>query len=392
MYNVLNNLVPIKGTVDYTSFLEVFPSLQTLKTTPQDSYYHAEGDVWTHTKMVCESLINLEDYQNATQDEKFIMFYSSLLHDIAKPQCTKHEEDGRITSAGHSKRGAIDVRIELWKKAIPFHLRESIVNIINCHQVPFFAFNQKAKGNHSIRTPEFLAHQLSWQMPLHLLINVAKSDMLGRTYVGKQESMEEIHLFEELCLEEQCLYQPKKFFNNNTRMKYFSSNGSISPDYEFYTQTGSEVIVLCALPASGKNTWIEKNGNNLPTISFDDTKAEYGLKENDNIGKAVHDTIDKAKELLRKKEPFIWNSTNINPQMRKKTLDLLYSYGAKVEIVYLEVTEKEIKDRNSKRDSTLSNKKIDEMLFKWDVPTAIESHSIIYEIDKIPDNKPKHRK
>ncbi len=381
MYNELKSLLPKQnGKIEYTSFLEVFPSLELLKTTPQDSYYHAEGDVWTHTKMVCDSLVGSSKYWSSSEDEQFIMFYSCLLHDISKPACTKHEE-GRITSKGHSKRGAIDTRIDLWKKEIPFYLRESIVNIINCHQVPFFAFNQIQKGNHQIRTPEFLAHQLSWQMPLHLLINVAKADMLGRTYVGKQQSMDDINLFEELCLEENCLYQPKKFFNEQTRMKYFSSNGSISPDYEFYTEPGSEVIVMCALPASGKNTWIQKHGNNLPTISFDDTKAEYGLKENDNVGKAVHDTIDRAKELLRKKEPFIWNSTNINPQMRKKTLDLLYSYGATVKIVYLESAEKEIKNRNTKRDTTLSNKKIDEMLFKWDVPTSIEAHSVSYEIN-----------
>ncbi len=381
MYNQLKSLLPSQnGKIEYASFLDVFPSLELLKPTPQDPYYHAEGDVWTHTKMVCDSLVEQNDYWQSGQDEQFIMFYSALLHDIAKPACTKYEED-KITSKGHSKRGAIDVRIDLWKKETPFHLRESIANIINCHQVPFFAFNQKSKDNQAIRTPEFLAHQLSWQMPIHLLINVAKADMLGRTFIGKQQSMDEINLFQELCLEENCLYNPKKFFNDNTRMKYFSSQGAISPDYEFYAENGSKVIVLCGLPASGKNTWIEKNNLDIPIISFDDAKEKYGLKENDNIGFAIHETIDEAKKLLREKKPFIWNSTNINPQMRKKTLDLLYSYNATVEIVYLETDEKTLKLRNTKRNTSLTNKRIDEMLFKWDVPTPIESHTIKYDIE-----------
>lgn len=387
MYTELKLLLPKKnGNIDYTSLLEVFPSLKALKTTPQDSYYHAEGDVWTHTKMVCQSLIEDRNYWESNEDEQFIMFYSALLHDVAKPSCTKFE-DSKITSKGHSKRGAIDTRIDLWKKEVPFHLRESIVNIINCHQVPFFAFNQKSTDNQAIRTPEFLAHQLSWQMPIHLLINVAKADMLGRTFIGKQQSMDEINLFEELCLEENCLYNPKKFFNDNTRMKYFSSQGAISPDYEFYAENGSKVIVLCGLPASGKNTWIEKNNLDIPIISFDDAKEKYGLKENDNIGFAIHETIDEAKKLLRAKKPFIWNSTNINPQMRKKTLDLLYSYNATADIIYLETDEKTLKLRNSKRDTTLTNKKIDAMLFKWDVPTPIESHTISYEIFNVKLDK-----
>lgn len=377
-YNKLNSLV---GTKDYDSFLELFPQLKELSSTQQDLYYHGEGDVWTHTKMVCDVLLSLSEYQKSTDEQKFIMYYSALLHDIGKPACTKTEEDGRITSAGHSKRGAVDARIDLWKKEIPFHLREAIVNIISCHQVPFFAFNQKAKegSNYGVRTPEYLAHELSWQMPLDLLINVAKADMLGRVFSEKQKSMDDIELFEELAREENCLYQAKQFPTPATRMKYFSSRGAISPEYEFYIEPGSEVIVLCGLPASGKNTWIEKNYPNLPVLSFDDAKAELGLTEKDNVGSAVHMVIDRAKELLRKKEPFVWNATHLSKQMRGKTLDLIYSYNGKAKIVYLEAPECEIKKRNSLRDTTLANSKIDSMLFRWEVPTAIESHEILYE-------------
>lgn len=45
----------------------------------------------------------------------------------------------------------------------------------------------------------------------------------------------------------------------------------------------------------------------------------------------------------------MWNSTHLSAQMRKKTLDLLYAYSAKAEIMYLEMPEKEIYRRNGKR-------------------------------------------
>lgn len=387
LYNEMLYALPKPGALIDTNysmeyFFDLFPALIELKTTPQDAYYHAEGDVWTHTKMVCQALIDCEEYAQATERDKFVMFYSSLFHDISKPPTTKHEDDGRITSKGHSKRGSVDTRILLWKNEVPFDIREDIVNIVATHQVPFFAFADdpnKTGQNKPYRSPEYIAHQLSWQLPLNLLIAVAKADMIGRHYVGKQDCLDDIDLFKELALEQNCLYQPKDFPDDVTRMKYFRSTGAISPEYPFYKETGSEVIVLSGLPAVGKNTWVENNAKGLEILSFDDAKEALGLVQGDNVGEAVHMVIDRAKELLRRKEPFVWNATHLSQQMRDKTLDLLYNYDAKVKLVYLEAPEDEIKKRNNLRDSTLPNSKIDEMLFKWEVPTKLEAHEVIYE-------------
>lgn len=366
------------GNTSYAVFPVLFPKLEKLSSTPQDAIYHAEGDVWTHTKMVCDALLEDDYYQNASDDNKFIMWYSALLHDISKPDCTIINDDGRISSAGHSKRGAIDTRILLWKMNIPIAIRESIVNIIATHQVPFFAFDDKPKEGKILRTPEFIANSLSWQLPLDLLITVAKADMNGRYYYDKKKSLDDIELFKELALEQDCFNKPKQFYDDNTRMEYFSSTGGISPDYKFHKDIGSEVIVLSGLPAVGKNTWCEKNCKGLEILSFDDAKEALGLSHGDNVGKAVHMVTDRAKELLRAKTPFVWNATHLSLQMRNKTLDLLYRYNAKVRLVYLESEESVIKSRNSKRDTTLPNSKIDTMLYKWEVPTRIEAHIVEY--------------
>lgn len=383
IYEDMLSLLP-KSNISpkYELFYELFPLLKELEKTPQDAYYHAEGDVWTHTKMVCDALISLPEYLQASEKEKFILFYSALLHDISKPACTKLEESGKISSAGHSKRGCIDSRIMLWKANIPFDIREDICNIIATHQVPFFAFADKpgkiGQENKPIRTPEYIANQLSWQLPLHLLITVAKADMIGRHFAEKQNCLDDIALFEEVAKEEDCLYQPKKFADDNTRMEYFRTTGQISPDYPFYKEIGSDVIVLSGLPAVGKNTWVNQSGKDWEVLSFDDAKESLGLAHGDNVGKAVHMVIDRAKELLRKKEPFIWNATHLSTQMRKKTLDLVLGYNAQVDLVYLEAPEIEIKKRNSQRDTTLPNHKIDEMLFKWEVPLKLEAHNVSY--------------
>lgn len=376
-YQKLIDLLPSSLSVNYELFINIFPSLKILEHTPQDKYYHAEGDVWTHTKMVCDQLIKMKEYQQANLEEKFVLFYSCLLHDISKPQCTKIEEDGRITSKGHSRLGSIDSRIVLWKMGVPFHIRENICNIIANHQVPFFVFN-----NRSNKSAEFMAHKLSWELPLNLLITVSMADMKGRTFIDKDKTLDDLSLFTLLAEEENCLYQKKIFPDNNTRLKYFRSNGEISPEFSFFKETGSNVTVLCGLPASGKDTWVANYADGRKVLSFDDAITEFGLSYNDNVGKAIHAVIDRAKELLRKKEPFIWNSTNLSSQMRKKTLDLLFDYSAKVDLVYLEVNEKELKERNQKRDSSITNNKIEKMLYKWEVPTEIEAHTTTF----LPNN------
>lgn len=390
-YEQMCAALPVSNTPHYEDFWDLFPTLKELLSTPQDKIYHAEGDVWTHTKMVCDALLANHIYQQASMDEKFVLFYSALFHDISKPACTKFEENGKISSAGHSKRGCIDTRIMLWKTGVPFQLREDICNIIATHQVPFFAFSDKVKpgSNRPLRTPEYIATQLSWQLPLHLLIAVARSDMQGRHYVGKQDCLDDIALFEEVALEQNCLYQPRAFADEHTRMEYFRTTGGISPDYAFYKQTGSEVIVLSGLPAVGKNTWIKESGHEYEVLSFDDAKEALGITHHDNPGKAVHMVTDRAKELLRQKAPFIWNATHLSSQMRQKTLDLVLGYNARVKIVYLEAPEAEIKRRNSARDTTLPNSKIDEMLFKWEVPSKLEAHDIQYIPEHGVKKKPK---
>lgn len=376
-YAQLNSLVPGVSSpdIDWRWLLDLIPELTVLASTPQDPIHHAEGDVWTHTKMVCETLVGSADYQEADQGGRFVLFYACLLHDISKPACTVVEADGRISSAGHSKRGEVDVRVMLWRAGVPFDLRERICRIISVHQVPFYAIS----GNRSGLSPEFLVRKLSWEVSLRDLATVAEADMRGRVCKDQDSVMVAIELFRELAREEGCLDGVRAFPDAATRMAYFRSEGGISPDYAFFTEPGSRVTVLSGLPASGKDSWVREQGGGRPVISFDDAREELGVKHGtDAAGKAIHLATDRAKALLREKAPFIWNATHLSRQMRQKTLDLLYRYGAEVEIVYLEASEAEIFRRNTARDSSLPNAAITKMLRRWEVPLRSEAHVVRY--------------
>ncbi|GBG14548.1 multifunctional CCA protein [Novimethylophilus kurashikiensis] len=375
-YDALRQAVPApNGQIAWGSLLPMLPDVAALSVVPQDPVFHAEGNVLIHTQMVCEALVTLKPYQEADADRRFVLFYAALLHDIAKWSCTITDEHGRIRSPGHSKRGAVDTRILLWRAGVPFTLRERICRIILQHQTPFFAI----KGSRSGDSAEFIVRKLSWEVNLLELAAVAEADILGRVCDDNADVLVNIELFRELAMEEGCFESPRAFPDPHTRLTYFRTSGGIAPDYPFHQEPGSLVTVLAGLPASGKNTWVDKYGGGLPVISFDDAREELGLKHGTSAGAAVHLAVDRAKELLRKKASFIWNATNISHLMRTKCLDLLLAYGAEVTIVYLESPEHTIKQRNNKRDTTLTNAAIDKMLHRWEVPLESEAHDVRYQ-------------
>lgn len=376
-YTHLMAQVPAPGApapIDWS--LDAFPAMAMLKGCPQDKYFHAEGNVHIHTQMVVTELVNSADYAVSTPDERFVLYYAALLHDIAKPDTTVIDPDsGKIGQPGHSRRGAIDARLLLWRAGVPFDLREAIARIISVHQVPFFAI----AGNRNGQSAEYLARKLSHEMDLRLLCAVAEADMRGRFYEKQADSLLDIALFRELAREEGCYGQPRAFADAHTRVSYFRG-ADISPDYPFHQERGSRVTVMAGLPASGKNTWVAQHRAKWPVISFDDAREELGLKHGANEGAVAHLAVDRAKELLRAKEPFVWNATHLSAQMRKKTLDLLYAYGAEVDLVYLEQPERELYRRNAARDTSLTNAGIQKMLFKWEPPLPTEAHSVQFVV------------
>lgn len=377
-YNdLLEQVAYSERTGDIKPWLQVIPTLATLISTPQDPYYHREGDVWAHTQMVINALLEQVEYHQITPEQRFILFMAALLHDIAKPETTIIDKlSGRIGQPGHSRKGAIKTRILLWQMGVPFELREQICRLISVHQTPFYALKE-LKANYS---PEFLVHKLSWELSVWMLCCLAKADMQGRICEDKQAVLDDIELFKEFALEQQCLYQARPYADTYTRIQYLRGT-NVALDYSLYPEQGSEVIVLSGLPATGKNHWVTKYYPSLPVASYDDARQNLKLCYGQNEGRVTHFVLNNIKTWLRSKQPFIWNATHLSREMRSKALDLLYAYQANVRIVYLEQPEKELYTRNNQRDTTLTNKKIQSMFYKWEVPLPTEAQHVNYIVN-----------
>ena len=375
-WNTLRQLAPLPGRQpDFAACLAAFPQLELAKATPQHPVYHAEGDVWTHTMMVVEALLDMPAYGEISREQQETVFLAALLHDVAKCSTTVIDPvTGAIGQPGHSRKGALDARIALWDYAVPFAVREAICRLINVHQVPFFALETSRRGV----TPEYTVRELSWQVDIRLLAMLAEADIRGRICPEPQRVLDAIELFRELAREDGCYGQRRAFADDHTRVKYFRG-ADVHPDYALYQEPGSRVIVMSGLPASGKNTWVDKHHPRLPVVSFDDARQALGLRHGKNEGQVGDYAEERARELLRRHEPFVWNATHLSKLMREKTLNLLYQYHAQVELVYLEQPRRELLRRNGQRDTSLSNKKLQAMLWNWEIPLPQEAHGVYYE-------------
>lgn len=369
----LQALAPAPGCApDFNACLEAFPGLRALAHTEQARQWHAEGSVWTHTTMVVRELLDSEGYASLPRADQEVLFLAALLHDIAKSTTTAiNPATGLIGHPGHSKKGAIDARIALWDAGAPFERREAICRLIESHQRPFHAFEASRSGI----TPEFAVRELSWRVDLRLLAALAEADMRGRICEDQAKVLDAIELFRELAREEDCFGRRRAFADAHTAVSYFRG-ASVHPDYPLFQEPGSQAIVMSGLPASGKNRWVADHHPRLPVVSYDDARAELGLRHGKAEGAVAHHALDKAKALLRAREPFVWNATHLSHQLRMKAIDLCIAYRAQVEVVYLEAPRAELLRRNTHRDTSLTNKALLGMLHRWEVPTHTEAHSV----------------
>ncbi len=337
---------------------------------PQDAQYHAEGNVWIHTRMVCERLAELDGFRALDPSDRNIVFAAALLHDVAKPDCTKHEDDGRITSKGHSGRGERLTRKLLWQLGADMHTRERIARLVRLHQVPFFLIEQ----DQAIK----IAHRVSLSVRADLLALVAEADARGRRCAEQKDQTrmtDNVELFRELCREQHCYDRPREFASGLTRFEYFRKPDR-DPNYEAYDDTRCEVIVMCGLPATGKDTWIANNANDLPVVSLDAVRAEIGVDPKDNQARVIDHARELARQHLRKGEGFVWNATNLVRDHRNAIVDLCTDYKARVRLVYLDAAEPVLRSRNSAREKPVPSSALNRMVDRWTVPDAAEAPEV----------------
>jgi predicted kinase len=368
---------PPQWAPDWDAMTWTFSWLAAMHEVPQDPMYHEEGDVLIHTRMVTEAMTRHSTWQELPEQERTLLFASALLHDIGKPACTKIELDGRVSSRWHARRGEFMARRILWKGVelpapLPFIEREFIAKLVRLHGLPLQFLN--------MNNPERAIYLASQSIRMDHLALLAEADVRGRICADQQELLERVELFRAFCQEHACYDKPRAFATAHSRFTYFHTEQS-NPDYVAYDNTTFTVILMSGLPGAGKDTWIQRNRADWPVISLDTIRKELKISAEDNQGQVIQIARERARSYMRQKQSFIWNATNTTSMLRRQLVDFFVSYGAHVNIVYINAPYNVIIKRNNVRHARIPEHVIYKLLGKLEVPDVSEAHQVNWIVD-----------
>ena len=344
----------------------------------QNPLLHGEGSVYAHTQAVCGALTGLPAFQALPQTLRAELFLAALLHDIGKVKTTRME-NGSWVSPHHASAGSQLARVFLWQscglcgtpEAMTF--RETVCTLIRHHMVPFHLSDQ-ADAERRIREIAAygrLAPHFSW----HLLCMLAEADIRGRIAEDIPEMLTQVQLTGLLAEECGCSGGAYPFADSFTEHAYFSGR-NVLPDQTLYDDTWGEVVMLAGLPGTGKDTWIAAHYAGLPMISLDEIRRRRQILPTENQGAVIQEAHETAREFLRKRQPFVWNATDLTKDIRQRQLRLFEQYGARTRIVYLEADRQTQQKRNAGRACAVPEDAVGRMLEKTVLPSPDEAHIV----------------
>lgn len=294
--------------------------------------YHLEGDVWTHTMLVCKSL------ENEIKELK----YSGLLHDIGKPASKKIDNiKKRVTFYGHEN-------LSLYKSI-------SILGEVNC---------------------------LTLEEKINILLLISKhSDFQRKT----KEELEEKYVNNKKLFEKVNL-----FFNadNDGKIMMETMSKVNIEEYRFLEREilkkDKKLVLLIGPPLSGKTKWLnrKKRANDIYIITRDkilkenfsylgDTifKISRNMKKTDYI-KLDNLYIEEMKEGIKSGRDIYVDSYNMSKRDRKLFLEEIGDeYNKESICFFIDIEELYERNRNKKRTPKIS---IDYYCKRLEVPLLDE--------------------
>ncbi|MCA8923558.1 MAG: AAA family ATPase [Planctomycetes bacterium] len=354
--------------LDWEALCDALPELRALEDCPQDPRHHAEGNVGIHTRMVLEELLALPAWRELTPQARELTFWGAALHDLAKPQCTRLDANGRVTSRGHPRRGALLARRLLWERGVPFAAREQICALVLHHMLPGFLLERPDS--------ERLAVKACLEVPARLLALVAEADCRGREAADRDGMLERVALYRAFCREQGLWAGEPELGSGLDRYRYLCQGDPRGT--RRYDDTWGEVVLLSGLPGAGKDRWASEHASDRPVVSLDALRRSLGIAPSANQGPILQAARELALGHLRAERPFVWNATNLDRQRRRALVELFAGYRARVRVVYVEAPASRLWTQNRAREHAVPEPILRRYLERWEVPQPHEAHAVDY--------------
>lgn len=334
----------------------------------QDAEWHAEGDVWTHTRMVLAEVARLPEWPSLDRDTQLKLLFAALFHDAGKPDTTAIDPaTGRTRSQKHALAGMEICRSVLRELGCGLGVREEIAAFVRYHGRPPYLLEKPDPPREVI--------SLSWLVNNRLLYLFALADTRGRRTREMNRPEENIHLWRMVAEENGCFDQPFPFANDRARFLFYRDALS-SLHYTPREDYRCTVTLMAGLPGSGKDTWLARHRPSLPVVSLDELRTSLDVDATENQGEVIQAARESCREHLRAGRGFAFNATNTVRQTRKRWIDLFADYGARIEVIYIESPLPLIFQQNERRSKPVPKQVIQHLIEKLEPPTWAEAHSV----------------
>ena len=182
-----------------TNWIEKYPVLKSMVETPQDPIWHPEGDVFVHTGHVCNVATDIAERENLDENDRLILLFSALCHDMGKPSTTVRNNEDRWIAPKHADVGVALAQEFLTRINGPSWLTERVRPLVREHM----AHVSHSGGDPSDRTIRRLANRLA-PATMRLWAMVCEADASGRPPLPRTNPVEHwVRVANRLAIEDQ---------------------------------------------------------------------------------------------------------------------------------------------------------------------------------------------
>ncbi|MFL5805889.1 MAG: CCA tRNA nucleotidyltransferase [Roseiflexaceae bacterium] len=121
--------------LEETGWINLYPELAALVGCEQDPVWHPEGSVFVHSLHVCDAAAAIAEREGLQGEQRAVLIFAALCHDLGKPATTSHDLDGHIRSPGHDQAGIAPTESLLRRIGCPHGIAAQVVPLVREHMV-----------------------------------------------------------------------------------------------------------------------------------------------------------------------------------------------------------------------------------------------------------------
>lgn len=356
-----------------------------LKFLPQDVLYvkgsSRRKDIYPlNPRPRTEALVRLDEFRLLPTAQRLELFLSSLLLDIGKvgaPRSANTSSPFYTKASSSLARRFLFEHFDLGGSQFLQNIRETTVLLVKYQSLPLRL--PKLSSPRSILLRLSSNGELAPDYSFKAQCILSEACVRSMFPVDRDHHLSVIEESRELSRSIGCYDAPYPF--RNGRELVLACSGMMpNPDAVIYDNSWGEVILLCALPSTGKDRYCKDRWPDFPVIVPDDIRKEKGFDPGKDVSTILGAAQDIAERYLRAHQSFVWNAPSLGHKMRSQLIEFFRDAGARVRIVFLEASWSEILRRNAARENPIPVRVLLNMLGRLDFPERSEGDDVEWVI------------